>query len=453
MRADELHRTARAFVEDERFPTLEAAIRFLETFVLQVDVPAELNSSRQAMLLTIVNTASRAFLGGVHVRLAEDVPLTGGWGASMGLSEAIQGFGGKTVHVLDDHRPTIALGTAIPELDTVVWPTWDGWGGGVVIDPNDRLKEEAEFELAAAMAGAFAVSECFQRFAGEARACRRSFGVSLWRPDLDWRDSDATGPACTYMPNAFWLPGLGHLGQAYSWMIGLLPYADRSGARLTLQDFDYLVKANRSTGLLASLSDVGRRKTRVVAEQLEQLGFTTTIVERAFDENTIRQGDEPLLCLAGFDSPVPRRALGRSGFDRIVDAGLGRGPRGYLEMLVQSFPSGIDTADKFPDPSTPPTPEELRSIPAFNEMVIRLINDGTAEGDAECGMVDIAGTTAAASFVGAVAAALVLAEPLRLLHGGESYEAISFSLRSPERLEAARATQQPAPVFGVVGSR
>lgn len=450
MQADELHRTARAFVEDERFRTLEEAVRFLETFVLQVDVQAELSSSREAMLLTILNTAGRAFLGGVEVRFAEDVPLTTAWGAGMSLSEAIERFGGKPVQILEPHRPTIVLGTAISDLDRALWPTWDGWSGGVVVDPNDRLSEEAEFELAAATAGAFAVSECFQRLAGEPRACRRSFGISLWQPDLDWRHPDAAGPSCTYLPSAFWLPGLGHLGQAYSWMIGLLPYADRSIVRLTLQDFDYLVKANQSTGLLASLPDVGRRKTRVVAKQLERLGFTTTIVERAFDENTIRHGDEPLLCLAGFDSPIPRRALGLSGFDRVVDAGLGRGPRGYLEMLIQSFPGGVDTSDKFPDASASPTPEELRSVPAFNEMVARLVSEGETEGDAECGMIDVAGTTAAASFVGATAAAFVLAEPLRLLHGGESYEAISLSLRSPDYLEVARAGQQSAPIFGAV---
>jgi hypothetical protein len=146
------------------------------------------------------------------------------------------------------------------------------------------------------------------------------------------------------------------------------------------------------------------------------------------------------------------RALGGAGFDRIVDAGLGAGPHQYLEMLIQSFATGADTANEFPDRDRDTQPDELLKIPAYSELVDRLIAEGGDRGDAECGLVEIAGTTVAASFVGAVAASLTLSEPLRLLHGGLSCDALGFSLRSPEHLDLATRDAGAAPRFGSIPS-
>ena len=55
---------------------------------------------------------------------------------------------------------------------------------------------------------------------------------------------------------------------------------------------------------------------------------------------------------------------------------------------------------------------------------------------------NIAGRTVGAAFVGAAASALVLAEELRALHDGPRFEVVSWSLRSPEHIEAV---VNPAP--------
>jgi hypothetical protein len=454
IRADELHRTAKLFVEEGVVANLEDAVALLETYVLQVDVGTgiALSPTRQAMVLTIVNTARRAFLGGVHVRIADDSLLTVGWAPGLRLSEAVTAWGGQVVRELDEQRPTVAIGTSAALSALTVWPTWNGWSGGIVVDGNERLAEQDEFEPAGAMAGAMGVSECFQRLSGNQRAARRSFGVSLWRPELDWRNPESHGPRCAYLPREYWLPGLGHLGQALAWIIALLPYEDRSKVSLLLQDYDVVTKANESTSLLADISNVGVRKTRVVSQQLEDLGFRTAIVERAFDEKTHRTGNEPLLVLAGFDKAEPRRALGGAGFDRIVDAGLGSGTHQYLEMLIQSFASDANTTGNFVQCSRQTRIDELLQTPAYGELAARLMAEGQERGDAECGVVEIAGITIGAAFVGAVAAALTLSEPLRLLNRGTSYEAIAFSLRSPERIDAAARPDSPAPRFGHVVS-
>ena len=286
-----------------------------------------------------------------------DPELTAGWAAGRRLSEAIADWGGTVVVELMSDRPTVVIGSTDRPAAITVWPTWSGWAGGVVTDAEARLKRGSEFVLSGILAAGMAVSECFQCVVGNPRAGRRAIGLSLWRPDLDWRAVESAGPHCAYLPVSYWLAGLGHLGQAYAWAIGLLPYTQRKMISVLLQDYDFIVKANESTSSLSThANDVGKRKTRArwrPAPRIGRFGFRTTIVERAFDGQTYRIGEEPLLILSGFDRPEPRRLLGGAGFDRVIDAGLGAGPQ-YLEILVCSRSLVVQT---------PPTSSTRRRVP------------------------------------------------------------------------------------------
>ena len=75
---------------------------------------------------------------------------------------------------------------------------------------------------------------------GMPAAGRRALGLSLWRPgpEADWLQPDESEPPLTYLPSRLWLIGLGHLGQAYLWGLGLLPYKDPADVALVLQDID-----------------------------------------------------------------------------------------------------------------------------------------------------------------------------------------------------------------------
>lgn len=55
-----------------------------------------------------------------------------------------------------------------------------------------------------------------------------------------------------------------------------------------------------------------------------------------------------------------------------------------------------------------------------------------------CGHIELAGLSVAVPFVGAMAAALVVAEVLRMLHDGERFEAIDLRLASPGGIRARR---------------
>lgn len=450
---NELHRTAKVLLDTNEARDISDAYRILKKLVLQIEVGRGIahDLAAQAALLTAVNTGSRAMLGGVHVVIDEDSELSLPWALGQNLSAAVHDFGGCVVDQLQADRAVLRIASPaasnIAKSQVQLNLLWHGWCGGVS-DTVDEPLTSAAMPLAGVVAGALGVSEVFQHMCGAPMAGRRSVGLSLWRPDQNWRSPNAMGTALRYAPSRLWLLGLGHLGQANAWNLGCLPYQRPEELEVYLVDFDVIVEANRSTGLLTSQWDLERLKSRVVQQRLESLGHHTRLVERPFDDRTIPQASEPTLALAGFDKPEPRRALGDK-FGRVVDAGLGDGPSGYLDMLIHSFPSQLTPAAAFPDPQL----TGRQQPPVYEAEISQRIDQGAHPADARCGVVDLAGATAAASFVGAIAGALSAADILRLLHGGQHYASINLDLRSPNNVFAAPAqgaNQQINPGFSLV---
>jgi hypothetical protein len=281
--------------------------------------------------------------------------------------------------------------------------------------------------LAGALAGSIAVSECFQRAIGNELACRRSTGIALWRPGSDWMEPELSGPPLSYLPRSLWLLGLGHLGQAYCWLLGFLPYPGGT-AHVVLQDIDRLDESNLSTSLLARPEDIDELKTRRCGAALESIGFSTAILEKRFDKSTRRSSLEPATALSGFDNHESRRLLEGAGFRNVVDVGLGSGDPGYLDILLHSFPSGRRSDEVY---VTRGSQAKELSHPYEDEIRRQVADEGRAEGDARCGVVEIAGKSAGAAFVGATAAALALSEILRPLHGGSAHASLSLNLSDP----------------------
>lgn len=303
--------------------------------------------------------------------------------------------------------------------------------------------------LAGVVAGALGVSEIFQHLLGSPIAAHRDVGLSLWRPDLHWRAPQAIGPALRYLPTGLWLLGLGHIGQANGWSLGCLPYEHPDHLEVFLVDFDKVIDANRSTGLLTEGGDIGRYKTRVVADRLQNLGYRTRMIERAFNDFLIPEPHEPTLALSGFDKPEPRRVLGDK-FGQVVDAGLGAGPTDYLDILIHTFPSQLSPESAFPV-TTPMEP----SLPApYEAEVERMVGQGIDRGTAHCGIIDVAGASAAAAFVGATAGALSVSDHLRSFHGGRRCAVVGVDLRSPSDITTAPALgSDPPPNPGFTHAR
>lgn len=433
MGSDLLGRTKKIELDEGRADSMEAAEALVATYRLGVSACAGFERSRTATaaVLTALETGRRAFPGGVWLAAEGDPIVAHGWGRGRRFSEVVAGLGAVLGASLPASIPqTIAIGHPLDDRPAL-HATWQGWAAGVVAKGSDRGAEDDRQPLAGVLGAGLAVSEAFQATRGFVLAGRRTIGMSLWRPDLGWRDEAAVGPPLEYLPEKLWLLGLGHLGQAFGWSIGWLPLERPDALLVGLVDPQTVVPANFDTGLLTTPADRSRPKARVVAAALESLGVRTRVVERRFDEQFRPAGDEPTIAFAGFDDPAPRRLLDDAGFARSVDVGLGQGPQ-YLDGLIHSFPSGVRAREAFPAVLDKPevAGNPLLERPAYRAEIERLKSAGQSEEAAMCGIVEVAGRTVGAAFVGAVASTLGLAEELRAITDGPRFEVVSFSLRS-----------------------
>lgn len=363
-----------------------------------------------------------------------DTALRLPWRGRRALREAIDNLKGQCVSQPPPDVPVLLLGDALSrEGDSLaVRVTFDGWTA--VVGPEGdvaRLRERSDFTPVGVLAGALGVSEVFQYLRrGNAAAGRREIGMSLWRPDADFRAAES-GPTPEQLPARLWLIGLGNLGQAILWTLGFLPYQDSREVELVLQDFDDLVMANQSTSLLTTRDQIGRKKTRAMAAWCEERGFRTVVTERRFDANFRVARNEPSVGVCGVDNPAARAALEDVGFDRIVEAGLGTGPTEYLAFQTHSFPARKSARTRWGSVSQPASTAELVARPAYDAL--------RAKGLDECGLIQLAERTIGAPFVGAVASTIVVAELVRMALGVHRYELIDGSLRTPERVTAVEA--------------
>ena len=296
------------------------------SYRLLLEVGSDIASSAtlQAALLTAVNTARRCFLGGVQVAGNLDVALRVPWRHCRTLADAIVDLQGKVATTFDPMLPRIVfgdVGSAAGSNPFAVRATFEGWAEGVIpLEENHRLpREQQEFTPSGVLAGALAVSGR-SRPSSSAGAMPRPVGERSAFPSgnrrkISWLEEAAFGPPLNILPSRLWIIGLGHLGQAYLWTLGLLPYGrPAEGCQLVLQDFDALVLANDSTSLLTTRAILGEKKTRAMARWCEERGFQTAICERRFRDNFQIDGDKPGVALCGIDNALGRAALKRSGF-------------------------------------------------------------------------------------------------------------------------------------------
>lgn len=436
--ADTLHRVVKIVLDTGDVATVEAGYDLLRSYRLGVRAGPEVNDSaeHQAALLTIVNIARRALLGGVFVEGNLETPLRVALPGHNNLAAAVQASGGQLVGEFPSTMPTLTVGTvgaASDEHEICLAVTFSGWRGGVVPRSETApVGTKQAITPAAILAGAMAVSEVFQHLRGNPMAGRRPLGLSLWSPESrDWRNAP-DGPLEIVLPSRLWLIGLGHLGQAYLWVLGLLPYQTPAKVTLYLQDFDRLAESNDSTSLLTDGGLIGQLKTRAMAQWAEARGFETRIIERAFPGGIKVMENEPRLALGGVDNPQARACYEDAGFDWIVEGGLGSGPTEYLALRLHTFPATTTARKKWGDVGGNRQP--VTNAAAYQDLL--------AQGMDDCGLVRLATRSVGAPFVGTAAASLVVAEVLRFLNGGARTEVIDMTLRDPDSRSVVPATRE-----------
>jgi hypothetical protein len=378
----------------------------------------------QAALLTAVNTGKRAFLGGIFITIPEDVNTLIPWPNSTYLNDIIVELGGQIVQQPVDGVFSLKFGLSASIDENSLEVVCNSWQGGFSNGDSDiRLLESNNIPLGGIAAGALGVGTAFLRLTNiQVSAGDVSTGISLWRPDLGWLDDEANGPEVIFLPEKFWLLGLGHLGQAYLWNIAFLPYPDSSQISVLLQDYDKMSEANLSAGLICEEENDKQYKTRICSNWLEERGFKTIISERKFDESTKCNSSEPLIALCGFDSAVSRLHLEDAGFDLIVEAALGGNLSLFDNIILHTFPN----ASKSPKViwgNLNSTDQEINSV---------VLEKFSHLKENECGIIaqNLASKAISTAFVGALAGALAIAELLRALNGGKRYDLIVAQVRS-----------------------
>ena len=433
---DRLNRMVKLALDTGEAGSLEEAKDVFSRYRLHVSLGPDAVESApfQAAALTAVNAGRRCFLGGVTVSGPLDAALRVPWYRRHTLGEAIKALQGQLVHESPRGVPTLLLGDATRRdgVELSLRATFQGWTTAVAPDELcQRFAERSGFTAVNVVAGAVGVSEVFQHLRGSnAAAGRRETGISLWRPEDHYRSAEQ-GPAVEHLPSRLWLIGLGHLGQAVLWTLGLLPYENPGHVELVLQDYDELVEANDSTSLLTSLNQIGRKKTRAMAAWCEERGFRTMVTERRFDADFKVAPGEPGVAVCGVDNPNARAVLEDVGFERVVEAGLGAGPSEYLAFQTHSFPARKAARERWQTASQLSSASALLERPAYEAL--------REQGLDECGLVQLAERTVGAPFVGAVASALVVSELVRMAMGAHRYELVDGTLRTPESVTAVAA--------------
>ena len=427
---ENLHRLVKHLLDSGEAQSIAQAEEAFRGYrlVLVIDSAQAEDPLNQAALLTAIALGRRVFLGGVHVEGSLDTAAAVPLPLGPTLRQATTELGG-IIGSAEQETPTIFIGGGPRERHSSfgIRTAASGWRGGILpAHAPTGPSVGSTMPLAAMLSAGLAINEAFQFVStGVPSTGRQAKGFSLWKPDskVDWLAPDVSEPKLEYLPSRLWLIGLGHLGQAYLWGLGLLPYADPQTLSIVLQDIDIITSSTESTSILSDATSVGMRKTRAMATWAERRGFKTVIHERLFDANFRRQPDEPAIALCGLDNALGRRALDHVGFDMIVEAGLGRGYRDFRTMRLHTLPGPRSAVDIW-KPDTPL--ETLEDRTAYRRIL-------ESEELDRCGVTLLAGKAVGAPFVGAVAATLVLSEVLRHLHGGLSHHLIDLDLLSIEQ--------------------
>jgi ThiF family len=394
----------------------------------------------QAALLTIVECAVRMFRGGVHVVGGFSDPVIVGNRPPVPLRAALIGAGCRNV-AAPAHAIAIYVGADLSAPANAIRCWADGWVATASPRAPDAELLEGN-EISGALAGAMAASEAFRAAVlNDVRGGKRTLRLS----PLDPADPQPAGTPLEHLPGRCWVLGLGNLGQAVLWFLGLLPYRDPGSVQLFLQDVDVVGPENLDVQILARPAWIGRKKARAAAEWAEDRGFRTSIIEQRFTDTSRRGKDEPGLAFVGVDNLPTRRAAASTAasFDLILDGGLGATSAEVFDIRVHGFPGNRDPISAWPDPPPP------RDRPLSGALT-QLVEAGRLD---LCGAMTIAGQPAGVPTTAVAAAAIEIAQACRAIETGSFCDLVDLSLLDPKRVATHQTTLARVGVLPTASAR
>lgn len=410
-------RILKAFTDSNGTPFSEAEQRLACVSVAIVAGEASRASvAGQAALLTAVAVSAKVFKQVVLVSpkdIALQRPIPGG----TTLGSAAIALGARlSVEIPENttHMIVTEQGQAGKIFAVRCW--WDRWRSGVLPCWDARQLGEDWNPLAGVFSAALAVREIFAHVIGTRIHGPRTTTISLWEPWETAEDAKC-GPDKIFIPKRMWIVGLGHLGQGFLWNLSMLP---AHGEILVLQDYQYAEVENEATGLLTTHASIGKRKTRIAAQWIEQFGWKTELIERKFTSHMMVSDYDPPLVITALDKPQPRIDVLKAGFDYMIDVGVGHGPLDFESSQIRVLAKGNS-------PSWNHSSLQFDPLSLMNKEPYSTI----AKSD-RCGAFQLAEASVAVPFVGAAVGSLAIAQALRLTAMEGAPSLIQVELSAPD---------------------
>ncbi len=415
------------------FADAEARLDAVDACILLGDQQAA-TPAGQAAALTAIATAYKCFGRVTLATRAADAPLRLAFPLGRTLGEAAVILGATLAHDVPDRAThLIAIGAPLRGRGWEVACWWDRWLSGLRTDNSPS--EDSRLGLAGVFAGALAVRQVFASVLVGSAHAPEAATVSLWEP---WTEAPTDpGPVKFTAPNALWLVGLGHLGQAFVWNLLSLPYV--GPRRAVLQDDQRIGVENEPTSLLVIGEDERRRKVRVAAGWLDPAGWETELIERRHQGDIQMTADDPPFLLCGLDDVRPRRRLAALGFDYMIDAGIGHGPGDFDGLQIRTIPNGAATDNLWNAPPPRRSADDLLGKAAYRAL------EAQSKG---CGAYTLADGSVAVPFVGAATGALTISQVIRLASMKPAGALIQIGLAAPEMQIDGGLSAAPAAFLG-----
>jgi hypothetical protein len=373
----------------------------------------------QAAALTAVNASSKCF-GTVTLVAQEPTPLVNSLPIGNDMHCAARTLGAViSAEVPRDVTHIIVIADAATrDRPAFVRCWWNGWTAGVVPPWDVRPIGHSGNPLAGVFAGAVAVREVFATVLGYPRSGSRVSVTSLWEPGSDPLTVGA-GPETVYLAPRLWFVGLGHLGQGILWSLGLLPV---TGVEVVMQDDQNAGEENEATGLLTRGNFTGRRKARIAADWLDRPGWNTRLIERRHYGDIPLLENDPSVVITSLDEPTARIKIARTGFDYLIDAGIGHGPVDFEALQIRILAKDADPSAFWSSPARPKDLDGLLKQDAYRSQVTQ---------SGECGTLTLASASVAVPFVGGAVGALTIASAMRLASMQTTPQILQMELGAP----------------------
>lgn len=388
---ESLNRTLKLALDDGTAASLEEASALFQSFHVQIVVGREVasNHALQAALLTLLNAAPRTFHGEVTVTGEMNFQFLLGWHRGQSVEAAALFYGVRCSPFMPERLSLLVGRSENPAIGHPFALHIACTSSGFSLSPDIQEESaQSSHAIAGVAAAGAALNECFQYL----------YFKRLWAGQrvIEFVVPGLGQPQMA--PKSAWIIGLGHLGQAALWTMGLTFGNGTSTPVLRLQDYDRVTKSSLSTGLLARASDVGSLKSEVAARDMRQLGYRCEPVPRLLElERPIQSSDE--VCIVAVDSLGFRRQLDKLRGSRIVEAGIGDGVDGFTKSQLHILPGRREAADIWSEGDSRASRQTNISAPAYQKLLHET-------GD-ECGTTQLAGRSIATPFIGAFVGALL----------------------------------------------